>query len=153
MCVWRVSEHLGHLWWVRCCKKTLLLWFHFSDKLSDLLDSGQATHFADKIYSVYEDYRSSNRHSKHKRRKVGVAVRVSAVNSTLLSHSWNESAPGVMGTCKWRCLPLLKIQNWKCSSFKAWSRSEYSLACFTCCWEFLPCPDLYLPGPFTIIYF
>ncbi|XP_076447433.1 U4/U6 small nuclear ribonucleoprotein Prp3-like [Babylonia areolata] len=39
------------------------------DKLSDLLDSGQATHFADKIYSVYEDYRSSSRHAKHKRRK------------------------------------------------------------------------------------
>lgn len=39
------------------------------DKLSALLDSSQANHFADKIYSVYEDYRASSKHSKHKKRK------------------------------------------------------------------------------------
>ncbi|KAK7489923.1 hypothetical protein BaRGS_00018788, partial [Batillaria attramentaria] len=39
------------------------------DKLSALLDSSQASHFADKIYSVYEDYRATSRQSKHKKRK------------------------------------------------------------------------------------
>ena len=33
--------------------------------------------------------------------------------------------------------------------FEAWGRSEYSLACFAHCQEFLPCPNFYLPGPFT----
>ena len=32
------------------------------------------------------------------------------------------------------------------------SRSEYSLACFTCCQEFLHCPDFCLSGPFTFIF-
>ena len=36
----------------------------------------------------------------------------------------------------------------KCSPFKAWSRSEYSRVCQKC----LPCPNFYLPGPFTYIF-
>ena len=36
--------------------------------------------------------------------------------------------------------------------FKAWNRSKYSHACFAYCQEFLPCPDFYLPGPFTFVF-
>ncbi|PVD36301.1 hypothetical protein C0Q70_03279 [Pomacea canaliculata] len=38
-------------------------------KLSALLDSTQASQFADKIYMVYEDYRSASKQPKHKKRK------------------------------------------------------------------------------------
>ena len=37
------------------------------------------------------------------------------------------------------------------SLFEAWSRSEYSLACFTCCQEFY-CTNVYLPALFNFIY-
>ena len=48
--------------------------------------------------------------------------------------------------------PQLEPRDDRCSSIKPWSRSEYSQACFTHCQEFLPCPNFYLPGPFTIIF-
>ena len=37
-------------------------------------------------------------------------------------------------------------------TFKARSRSEYSHACFTCCLEFLACPNFYLTGSFTYTF-
>ena len=45
-------------------------------------------------------------------------------------------------------VPRLRTQS--CESFpsKAGSRSEYSHACFTCCLEFLACPNFYLIGSF-----
>ena len=36
--------------------------------------------------------------------------------------------------------------------FKAGSRSEYSHTCFTCCLEFLACPNFYLSGSFTYTF-
>ena len=39
----------------------------------------------------------------------------------------------------------------KGSSFRAWSRSEYSHACFAYCQEFLP-SIFYCPSPFTFIF-
>ncbi|KAL8614954.1 hypothetical protein ACOMHN_049105 [Nucella lapillus] len=65
------------------------------DRLSDLLDSGQATHFADKIYSVYEDYRTSSRHGKHKRRKEeGEEVREGRVKKPRFTDDEAATIPG-----------------------------------------------------------
>ena len=49
-------------------------------------------------------------------------------------------------------VPLLRTQS--CESFpsKAGSRSEYSHACFTCCLEFLACPNFYLIGSFIYTF-
>ena len=38
------------------------------------------------------------------------------------------------------------------SPSKAWSRSEYSHACFAHCQVFLHCPNFDLPGPFTFFF-
>ena len=48
--------------------------------------------------------------------------------------------------------PLLKTQSWQLHPFKAWSRSEYSHACFAYCQELLPCFYFYFPSPFTFIF-
>ena len=40
----------------------------------------------------------------------------------------------------------------KGSSFKAWSRSKYSHACFTYCQRFFPGSNFYLSGLFTFIF-
>ena len=40
----------------------------------------------------------------------------------------------------------------KDSSYKAWSMSEYSHACFTYCQGSLPWTNFYLPGSFTFIF-
>ena len=47
---------------------------------------------------------------------------------------------------------LLRTRGDKCSPFTAWSRSEYSHACFDYCQDFLPCPNFYLPGPYTVVF-
>ncbi|XP_046561632.1 LOW QUALITY PROTEIN: U4/U6 small nuclear ribonucleoprotein Prp3-like [Haliotis rubra] len=39
------------------------------DKLTAMLDTGQASKFVDKVFSVWEDYRSSNKHGRTKKRK------------------------------------------------------------------------------------
>ena len=36
-------------------------------------------------------------------------------------------------------------------SFKAWSRSKYSVACFDHYHNYFPNPNFYLPSPFTFI--
>ena len=41
----------------------------------------------------------------------------------------------------------------KCCPFKAWNRSECSLACFVCCQEFLQCPNFCLFSPFIFILY
>ena len=42
----------------------------------------------------------------------------------------------------------------KCSLFKTWSKSQCSHACFAHCRQkVLPCTNLYLPCPFTFIFF
>ena len=48
--------------------------------------------------------------------------------------------------------PLLKTQSCERFLFKAGSRSQYSHACFTCCLEFLACPNFYLTGSFTYTF-
>ena len=59
---------------------------------------------------------------------------------------WGTSDAEVKDVC-WK--PRTDI----CSPFKAWSRSEYSHACFAHCQEFLFCLNSYLHGPFTFIFF
>ena len=49
-------------------------------------------------------------------------------------------------------VPLLKTQSCESFPFKAGSRSEYSQACFTCCLEFLACPNFYLTGSFIYTF-
>ena len=46
----------------------------------------------------------------------------------------------------------MRQQTDKCSPSEAWSRSEYSHACFAQCQEFNPCPDFYRPSPFTFTF-
>ena len=48
--------------------------------------------------------------------------------------------------------PSVENPELKGSPFKAWSRSEYSHACFTHCQGFLPWTNFYPPGPFTCIF-
>ena len=48
--------------------------------------------------------------------------------------------------------PLLRTQADKCSPFKAWNRSEYSHTCFAHFQECLPCPNVYLPGLFSVTF-
>ena len=48
--------------------------------------------------------------------------------------------------------PSVENPELKDSPFKAWSRSGYSHACFTCCQGFLPLTNFYLLGPFILIF-
>ena len=43
--------------------------------------------------------------------------------------------------------PVVNLQLTNLLPFKAWSRSEYSHACFSHCQEFLPCPHFDHPFP------
>ena len=49
-------------------------------------------------------------------------------------------------------VPLLRTQSCEHFPVKAASRSEYSPACFTCCLEFLACPNFYLTGSFIYTF-
>ena len=61
-------------------------------------------------------------------------------------------AVGVMQMLKIIKVPLLRTQSCESFPFKARSRSEYSHVCFTCCLEFLACPNFYLTVSFTYTF-
>ena len=44
--------------------------YDFLDKMATILDDSQAGKFTDKLFNCLDDYRSSSRHSRSRKRKV-----------------------------------------------------------------------------------
>ena len=81
--------------------------------------------------------------------------------SSYPDHHWKERKKiSVCQSCSVDCgtadteIKVPSVENSELTKIlpcKSWSRSEYSHACFTHCQEFLPCPNVYLPSPFTFL--
>ena len=73
----------------------------------------------------------------------------------LYFHSISVLTPTPPSGCPFSSLCGMEVScsDAKGSSFRAWSRSEYSHACFAYCQEFLPPSSIfYCPSPFTFIF-